>query len=259
MRKKLPQSNPIKFTNILKGLAITGVAVFALLFGTSILTNIHLGYLRFLSTWTVKLVNFAGNSGATGFVATADSGRKVIITNGHVCNLAQDGALVAIYRGDSYIVKVLKQYQMNDLCALEAPTTSTLPVRIAGSFTNGERGYAIGHPLLEPRSVTDGELSGPVLVSIVVGVNPNPNDCAGDTYELIDTSGTPYSFFGVNSLCVRSLESESSTIPILPGNSGSAIVNIFGSVIGVAFAANESGVRSYVVPLSDLKTFLGEL
>lgn len=43
------------------------------------------------------------------------------------------------------------------------------------------------------------------------------------------------------------------------GNSGSPAVNLYGSVVAVAFAANEAGSRSYFVPLSDLKNFLNEL
>lgn len=244
---------------ILAALGITVAVVLSLIFTVPVLNNFHLGYLRTSSDWTVKILSLMGQGGATGFITTADSGREVIITNGHVCDLAINGTLVALYGRDYYLVQVIKYYQMNDLCAVTAPSTAGRTASIASGFTNGEKSFAIGHPLLEPLSVTDGELSGPVKVSIVVGVNPPEGKCTGPTYEVYDMTGSFLSVLGINTLCIRNLLSEASTIPILPGNSGSAVVNIYGNVIGVAFAANESGVRSYVVPLSDLKQFLGEI
>ena len=239
---------------------LTGlVFLYLYLFGVSALTNVHNAYLRLLSSKTVLLHNSSG-SGATGFIAKGKSGKKYIITNGHVCNLNENGKLFAIYKDDEYVVKVVKQYQYNDLCAIEAPQSAGMAAHIAGSFKEGESAYAIGHPLLEPTTVTLGELSGPVQISVMVAKNVTKEQCSGDTYRFIDLSGTLASMlFGFDSVCVRDLEAEAGTIAILPGNSGSPVVNIYGSIIGVAFAANEYGTRSYVVPLDDLKDFLSSL
>jgi S1-C subfamily serine protease len=237
-----------------------GIGVLAAsIFGVGILNNIHSRYLRTLSHWTVLIHNSKGG-GATGFIARGKSGHKYIITNGHVCGLAEDGKLFVIYKDDEYVLKVRKVYQLNDLCAIDAPESAGLAVNIATSYKHGEEAFAIGHPLLEPTTVTLGELSGEVTTHIMVGQNLDPKDCSGPTYELIDLSDNPFAvFFGVSNICVRNLPAEASSIIILPGNSGSAVVNNFGSVIGVAFAANESGTRSYVVPLEYLKDFLSSL
>lgn len=236
-----------------------GLAVCAgLIFGVGGLNNIHSKYLRLLSHWTVLIHNSKGH-GATGFIAKGKSGKKYIITNGHVCGLQEDGKLFVVYKNDEYVLKVKKLYDMNDLCAIEAPESAGLTVNIATSYKHGEEAFAIGHPLLEPTTVTLGELSGEVTAHIMVGQNVDPKDCFGPTYELIDLSNTFASVFGISNICVRNLEAEASSIIILPGNSGSAVVNNLGSVIGVAFAANEAGTRSYVVPLEYLKDFLGGL
>ena len=233
-----------------------GAIILAVLFGSSVLEDVHLAYLRALSNWTVKITNTEGNAGATGFVAKGKSGRKYIITNGHVCGLNEDGKLSVYYRGDRYIEHVLKLYDYNDLCAIEAPSTIILPVHIAFNYSLGERVYAVGHPLLQPKTVTEGELSGLVGVNIVVKANPEEGECKGPTYKIIPFD---IDFMGITSICIRTLTAQASTLSIQPGNSGSPIVNIFGSVVGVAFASNESGTRSYVVPLEDLKDFLGSL
>lgn len=251
--------NKFSLKGFLGGALLASVALYAAVFGVGILTNIHSVYLRTLSHWTVLIHNSKG-SGATGFIAKGKSGKKYIITNGHVCGLEEDGKLFVYYLGDEYRLSVIKKYQYNDLCAVEAPKSAGFAVNIARNFREGEAAYAIGHPLLEPKTVTLGELSGPVTIQVIVAKNAKPEECTGPTYSLIDLSANPFAaMFGLDNLCVRTLEAESGTITILPGNSGSAVVNTFGSVIGVAFAANEFGTRSYVVPLSDLKDFLKDL
>lgn len=242
------------------GLVLGGIGLFGMVFGVGILTNVHSAYLRTLSQWTVLLHNATGKSGATGFIAKGKSGTKYIITNGHVCGLQdEEGKIFAYYRGDEYRLKVVQVYEFNDLCAVEAPSNAGPAVHIARDFSEGEAAYAIGHPLLQPKTVTLGELSGPVKVTVMVGQNVPVEKCQGETYHLIDVSGSFLGLLGVNNFCVRELDAEASTVSILPGNSGSAVVNTFGSVIGVAFAANEAGTRSYVVPLDDLKDFLEDL
>lgn len=247
------------FKRFAAGIAIGGAGLYGLLFGVGFLTNIHNVYLRTLSYWTVLIHNSQG-SGATGFIVKGKSGKKYIMTNNHVCGLQENGKVFVYYKGDEYRLSVIKAYPKNDLCAIEAPTSAGLSVNIATNFREGESAYAIGHPLLEPKSITLGELSGPVQIQVLVGKNMKPEECTGETYEFVDLSTNEMAaLFGLENLCIRHLNAEAATMTILPGNSGSAVVNIYGSVIGVAFAANEYGTRSYIVPLSDLKEFLKTL
>ena len=127
----------------------------------------------------------------------------------------------------------------------------------AKSRQYGESAYVIGYPLLEPLTVAVGELSGRVTVSVLVGYNIPQADCSGPTYEY--RLNPLAALFGIQSACIRHLESDASTLSIQPGNSGSPVVNIYGHVIGVVFAANESGTRSYIVPLSNLLEFVEDL
>lgn len=215
-------------------------------------------YLRLLANWVVKITNTEGNSGATGFVVKGKSGEKYIMTNGHVCDLGKKGPLYANYRGERFPIEPYKYYVWNDLCAMKAHRPLGLSVNIANQTILGEETYVIGHPLLEPLSSASGELSGTAYIQVAVSENPAPGECVGPTYTRFSTEGTLYQLFGINELCVRTLEAIASTMSIQPGNSGSPAVNIYGSVVAVAFASNGSG-RSYFVPLADLKEFLEQL
>lgn len=247
---------------ILKGVGLSLVFLMMLwsgIYGSSVLENLHLDFIRSQSRNVVTLINSNGGGG-TGFLVRGKSGTRYILTNNHICQSAESSPLVAIYRGDKYVVFPIKSYSGNDLCIVEAPKSVKDSFRIARSVKFGERVYSIGHPLLEPDTVSQGELSASVIITVPVGINTPVDKCTGDTYELIDMSSNPMALiFGVMNICLRHLPSNSSTVPILPGNSGSPVVNIYGNVVAVVFAANASGVHSYMVPLNAVKAFLQDL
>lgn len=244
--------------------SITAIVVLAagiasILFLVPILGNVHNAYLRVISNSTVKLTNKDRNSGATGFVVRGRSGEKYILTNTHVCNLAgEDKTLLATYHGDEFEVSVYRKYLWNDLCVMKAHRPLGLPLHIASSVRLGEEIYVMGHPLLEPTSVSPGEISGSIFIEIAMGVNITPQDCSGPTYRLIDTRGSILELLGADNICIRTVEANPSNASTQPGNSGSPVVNIYGSVVGVDFAGNNSG-RAYFVPLEDIKLFLDTL
>jgi S1-C subfamily serine protease len=181
------------------------------------------------------------------------------MTNSHVCGLEENGTILGRYQGSDYVLNVIKKFPMNDLCVLSAPKTAKQYFKVASSFKLGESSYAIGYPQLEPLSLVVGELSDLLTVRVVTKINGTPQECTGPTYEYTTDLPPEAMIFGVFSTCVRSVQANSSSMIISPGNSGSPVVNIWGSVIGVVFAANQFGTRSYIVPLSDLKLFLKDL
>lgn len=181
------------------------------------------------------------------------------MTNNHVCNLESNGTVLGTYQDDIYVLDVIKRYTYNDLCAMSAPSKAGKGLKIAKSYDIGEQAYAIGHPQLEPLSISVGELSDQMQISIAVQYNGTPQECSGPTYKYDTDLGPFANAFGVFSACIRTVWGNTSSITIAPGNSGSPILNIWGNVVAVAFAANESGTRSYHVPLSDLRDFLNEL
>lgn len=203
--------------------------------------------------------NYLG-SGGTGWVTTV-KGKTYVITNGHVCGVAVDGMVVVNYRGEDYLVKVIGAWDKHDLCAVEAPPNVTGGFKIASDVVQGEVVYTLGHPYLEPNTITKGELSGLAATRIQIGQNLTPAQCSGEGYELIPSVQiNPFLLLGgIENICIRTLTAQASPVTILPGNSGSPTVNIYGNVVAVAYAANEFGTRSYHVPLEFLKEFLGNL
>lgn len=249
-----------KLSRILVILGASVLLYIAGVFGTSILNNLHLKYLRGLGQNTVLIKNSTG-SGATGFIVKGTkSGDFFVMTNGHVCGLAEDNKVLVTYRSDTYVLEVIKKYQYNDLCAIAVPESVTKAFKIAKNYDLGSAAFVIGYPQLEPLSIATGELSGEILISIQVSENRPKEECTGPTYTYY-TDDIPelYKTVGLESVCIRSMLSNTSTIVISPGNSGSPVVNIWGEVVAVTFASNESGTRSYHVPLADLVQFLSEL
>jgi S1-C subfamily serine protease len=229
------------------------------LFGTSTLNNYHLKYLRTLGN-NVVMIHTLNGAGATGFIVKGKSGKRYVMTNNHVCGLEEYGTILADFQGDTYVTGVVKRYPLNDLCVMSAPGTASDSFKIAKSYSLGEAVYSIGHPQLEPLSISVGELSDEIIVHVVVKVNGPEAECHGDTYTYHkDDLPIMMQVFGTYSICERSLPANTSSVVILPGNSGSPTVNIWGEVVAVAFAANESGTRSYHVPLASLRDFLSGL
>lgn len=244
-----------------KSLVLFGAAILIYLtgvFGVSVLNNVHLRYLCGFGEKTV-LIHALNGAGATGFLVSGKSGKKYIMTNNHVCELFKSGPVFGTYRGDEYVLDIEKSYPLNDLCAIKAPYTSGKGFKVAKNYTIGNSTYTLGHPQLEPLSLSIGELSETVFITIMKKQNATPEECSGPTYELIEDTNPFGLALGILNFCVRHLEANTSSMVILPGNSGSPVLDIWGSVVGVVFAANEAGTRSYVVPLSYLQDFLKSL
>jgi S1-C subfamily serine protease len=257
--------------------AITLTVICALCLGILKLPEMHNKYLRSSVGNKVYMIRDSNESGGgTGFAVKAPSGQSYILTNDHVCEVSSDG-LTVLVTGDegSMRRRIIAHDENSDLCLIEGlPGVEGLSVASFGPSL-GDTLNVVGHPLLMPKHVSSGELTGASDVSIPLGpisvINPrtgkeefispeeggvDPKQCTMNKHsqEMVDFD----MFFFVLKVkfCVMTVKDAYSTaVTIHPGNSGSPVVNFWGNVVGVAFASNKTN-WGRMVPIQDVKSFI---
>lgn len=192
--------------------------------------------------------------GGTGFLVNTPSGNTFILTNNHVCGLGNEAGMLLI--DQEYYAQIVASSPDHDLCLVSNPLNWD-GISVASDSRDGQDVYIVGHPLLEPLALVKGQISGTMNVPIFIGYNL---PCDGKNDKKIDLSDDVMAaFFGITSACVRTYEAQATTLNILPGNSGSPVVNHEGRIVGVAFAGREDGPgRGYIVPLKYIQKFLSD-
>jgi S1-C subfamily serine protease len=231
--------------------------------------EIHGLYLRYKVGNKVYMIQGRRNGGGgTGFAAKAPSGQSYIVTNSHVCEGAleqsEDKTALLVTNGNTSMRrKIIENSDFTDLCILEGlPGVEGLS--ISGEPDLGETLATVGHPLLRPLSVSKGEIVGShdaeIMDYIMSGnkridelVHTSDKKCDLPKNKIVEENDI---FFGQVKLCnTVTKDVYLSTIVIFPGNSGSPVVDFWGDVVGVAFAADKTS-WAWIVSNKDLKRFL---
>lgn len=208
-------------------------------------------YRNVVGSNVVRVYNVEKTSGGTGFHVKAASGKIFILTNKHVCELADKNDRVLIEQnGQAKIKKVVARYEHHDLCLVE-PIQEERFIDVADSSHNGEDIIVVGHPGLRRLTLAHGEFIGPEIIQLAMLVD-SALQCKGRIIE-----DPMVQFFYNKLVCVEQFRSSAISSPIYGGNSGSPVLNIWGNVIGVVFAGNRSQANDgYMVPLNYVKDFL---
>ncbi len=182
---------------------------------------------------TTNYFGFQTTSAASGsgFIVTDDG---YILTNYHVVE-GSDSITVSLYNGDTYDASLIGYDESNDLAILKIEAEELAPV-ILGDSDNlnvGDSVVAIGNPLGELTfSLTSGSISAKdreVTISNSLTMNLLQTDCA------------------INS-----------------GNSGGALFNLYGEVIGITNAKYSSSSSSdasidnigFAIPINDIRSIV---
>ena len=148
-----------------------------------------------------------GAAAGSGFVISADG---YIVTNYHVIKGAT-AIKVAFVNGQSYDAKLVGGEAENDVAVLKIDAAGLTPVKLgdSDSLVVGESVYTIGNPL--------GELTFSLTAGVVSALDREVTLSGNVTMELIQTD------CAINS-----------------GNSGGALFNLYGEVIGITNAKYSS-------------------
>ena len=147
----------------------------------------------------------------SGFILTADG---YILTNYHVIENS-DSVKVTMYDGTSYDATIVGYDESNDIAVLKIDATGLTPVVLGDSdkLNVGDPVVAIGNPL--------GELTFSLTTGVVSALDRPVTLSTGTTMNLIQTD------CAINS-----------------GNSGGALFNLYGEVIGITNAKYSSSGSS---------------
>lgn len=179
-------------------------------------------------------------------------GKTVILTNRHVCELADKNGNIEVERTDGKRIKrkVIKRDKVHDLCIVQ-PVDGIKGIDLAGSLDIGETVYTLGHPRGDKLNVASGEYFANETIQLEKEFEAD-GTCKGKI-EKVEF------FFLQFELCTDFFESVQFSTPTYPGNSGSPIVNKYGNLVAVVFAGNPQVENmGFGVPLNYVKDFLSK-
>jgi S1-C subfamily serine protease len=211
----------------------------------------HRKYIRNIAEeYTVQI--FGNEGSGTGSHVRLPSGKVVILTNKHICQMTGDLMVKGEAEKLPIARKRIKISKEHDLCTIEALDGHD-GLKLGSAPELGDEVYTLGHPRGEALNVAKGEYFDDKSIQMGELADLNGN-CSEGKLQQIE------SMFGVVNICIYERNTNQISTPTYPGNSGSPVVNKYGHLIAVIFAGNpEIENNGYAVPLSYVKEFLANL
>jgi S1-C subfamily serine protease len=254
------KKNKLEKTNKRKLFTMLGLAFAAALLLHSLAPS---EYLRPKTTeefarTSVRITNMAKNSGGSGVILSSGYNESVILTNRHVCKLAENGGYV-LREDKEYMIAAIKPATSHDMCEVKVNANLEVNTKVA---SNPPRKYSdatiSGHPLLYPHVLTKGSFSGHIEIQIMVDVR----ECTDKELQKIRKNKD----FGKFMMCmmfgmpvIETYDSQLVSATILPGSSGSAVFDENGEIAGLAFASSSRELSyALIVPQQYVYKFVNE-
>ncbi len=275
---ELSLSVALASTKIVLKVAAALAAVLVIVYLAARAPEIHSSLIRAKvgeKTYTIR--GGLNTGGGTGFSIKGKSGITYIVSNAHVCEVTPDGYHVLVSSDDGRHMwrRILEISDKSDLCIIEGiPGVEGLSLGSEPSI--GQIVASVGHPSLMPITLSRGEIIAPEDIHILKGVilDPNnpedvkasqfvhpdyrltPDQCTAPKNKIVTETVDMFFFKLKVKLCLDVTKGAYLTnILIQPGNSGSPVVDFWGNVVGVVFAA-DSYNWGIVVSNKDLRDLL---
>lgn len=205
------------------------------------------------SSFTVMITNQAGNSGGSGSIVDTSPSESKILTNAHVClGALKKGGKIRKVDGEEHNVTGYYLSDEHDLCLITVAADLKNKVGVASEAPSlYDEATVTGHPSLMPNVINKGLFGGRMIIQIVTGVRKCTEQDAQDPQK-----APLCAFFGIVPI-VKTYEAVSVSATIMPGSSGSAILNSDGELSSVVFAGNGRGLSyALAVPYEAVRNFL---
>jgi len=245
-------------SNILKGVILGTSLLIAMIMCSLIAQNAHDAYLE--NKVSDKVVYMRSPEDAerqgsgTGFHMRTPSGKVVIVTNAHICGLAnKNGEIMVEEKVHSQrLIKrhVLEVFEKNDLCVVE-PLPGYDGLEMAKDVSPSQKVWTFGYPLGEGLNISKGRIKEFTTIYLMAEGIPL-NKCEGPRLK----KQQAIVFIFIIEMCMKAHESISTDVPTYPGNSGSPMLDKYGNVVGVIFASNSYTHWGHAVPLKDLQDLM---
>lgn len=205
---------------------------------------------------TILMLNKKG--GGSGAIIETTQTTSLILTNGHVCDVIINGGFVLLSKNatqkEEYLIQSYQKYSKHDLCIVRTAQPIGKPFHIAHREPRYmEKAKAIGHPSLNPTTVTEGYFSGRKYVQIFTEIKAcTEKDLENEELRelCIFLGGVPV---------FKSYDTQYVTTLIMPGSSGSPVLNSDNNLSNVVFAGSQELSFAYTVPYEYVQDFLNNL
>lgn len=188
-------------------------------------------------------------SGGTGVILDSHPGASHILTNKHVCQLAQRGGLVITDDNKEHNIDGFKVYTKHDLCLITVQADLGVNIKVAEKGpADYDPSIVVGHPHLLPTMITMGHFAQKRVINMIVGLQA----CDGTES---DDEAMVCVFLGGKPI-VKSFTAQPTSSTIMAGSSGSAVFNSKGELSGLIFAGEQGLSYGYLVPWEFINDFL---